>query len=131
MVQKKSFKYFIRYNDNDVIRSLCIKLSQMNGYVRKFEGNKTMYFMISDKQLLKKYNQIWKRFKKLLKIEFDSESVYGDNDKYSWQYNYKFSEQKNTKRKSTMGVFTNNNARFCYQSKEKVLSSNTFGRMQK
>ena len=84
MVQKKSFKYFIRYNDNDVIRSLCIKLSQMNGYVRKFEGNKTMYFMISDKQLLKKYNQIWKRFKKLLKIEFDSESVYGDNDKYSW-----------------------------------------------
>ena len=84
MVQKKSFKYFIRYNDNDVIRSLCIKLSQMNGYVRKFEGNTTMYFMISDKQLLKKYNQIWKRFKKLLKIEFDSESVYGDNDKYSW-----------------------------------------------
>ena len=84
MVQKKSFKYFIRYNDNDVIRSLCIKLSQMNGYVRKFEGNTTMYFMISDKQLLKKYNQIWKRFKKLLKIEFDSESVYGENDKYSW-----------------------------------------------
>ena len=84
MVQKKSFKYFIRYNDNDVIRSLCIKLSQMNGYVRIFEGNTTMYFMISDKQLLKKYNQIWKRFKKLLKIEFDSESVYGDNDKYSW-----------------------------------------------
>ena len=84
MVQKKSFKYFIRYNDDDVIRSLCIKLSQMNGYVRKFEGNTTMYFMISDKQLLKKYNQIWKRFKKLLKIEFDSESVYGDNDKYSW-----------------------------------------------
>ena len=56
----------------------------MNGYVRKFEGNTTMYFMISDKQLLKKYNQIWKRFKKLLKIEFDSESVYGDNDKYNW-----------------------------------------------
>ena len=29
-----------------------------------------------------------------------------------------------------MQVFNNNNARFCYQSKEKVLSSNTFGRMQ-
>ena len=29
-----------------------------------------------------------------------------------------------------MQVFINNNARFCYQSKEKVLSSNTFGRMQ-
>ena len=29
-----------------------------------------------------------------------------------------------------MQVFINNNARFCCQSKEKVLSSNTFGGMQ-
>ena len=41
-----------------------------------------MSFKISNKQLLKKYNQIWKRVEKLLKIEFDSEPVYGDNDKY-------------------------------------------------
>ena len=39
---KNSFKYFIGYNDNDVIRPLCIKLPQMTGYVRKFEGNTTM-----------------------------------------------------------------------------------------
>ena len=79
---KNSFKYFIGYNDNDVIRPLCIKLPQMTGYVRKFEGNTTMSFKISNKQLLKKYNQIWKRVEKLLKTEFDSEPVYGDNDKY-------------------------------------------------
>ena len=79
---KNSFKYFIGYNDNDVIRPLCIKLPQMTGYVRKFEGNTTMSFKISNKQLLKKYNQIWKRVEKLLKIEFDSEPVYGDIDKY-------------------------------------------------
>ena len=79
---KNSFKYFIGYHDNDVIRPLCIKLPQMTGYVRKFEGNTTMSFKISNKQLLKKYNQIWKRVEKLLKIEFDSEPVYGDNDKY-------------------------------------------------
>ena len=30
----------------------------------------------------KKDNQIWKNTEKLLKIEFDSEPVYGDNDKY-------------------------------------------------
>ena len=63
MVQKSSFKYFIRYNDNDAIRPLCIKLSQMTGYVKKFEGNTTMPFKISDKQLIKKYNQICKRVK--------------------------------------------------------------------
>ena len=78
---KNLFKYFIGYNDSDIIRPLCIKLPQMIGYVRKFEGNTTMYFKTSNKQLLKRYNQIWKRFEKLLKIEFDSEPVYGDNDK--------------------------------------------------
>ena len=41
-----------------------------------------MYFKISESKLSKKYNQIWKRVEKLLKIEFDSKPVYGDNDKY-------------------------------------------------
>ena len=53
----------------------------MIGYVKKFDANATMFFKINDKQLLKMYNQIWKRVKKLLKIEFDGEPVYGDNDK--------------------------------------------------
>ena len=70
-------KCFIRYNDNDVIRPLCIKLPQATGYVRKFESNTKMSFKIIDKQFLKKYNQIWKRVEK-----FDSETVYGDNNKY-------------------------------------------------
>ena len=52
---KNSFKYFIGYNDNVAIRPLCTKLPQMTGYVKKFEGNTTMSFKISDKQLLKKY----------------------------------------------------------------------------
>ena len=135
---KNSFKYFIGYNDNDVVRPLCIKLSQMTGYVRKFEGNTTMSFKISNKQLLKKYNQIWKRVEKVLKIEFDSELVYRDNDKYiktkikiyAGSMITNFHSKKNVKRKSTMQAFINNNARFCYQRKEKVLSRNIFGRMQ-
>ena len=54
----------------------------MIDYVRKFEVNTTISCNISDKQLLKRYNQIWKRVEKLLKIEFDSKPVYRDNDKY-------------------------------------------------
>ena len=110
----------------------------MTSYVRKSKGNTTMSFKISDKELLEKYNQMWKRVEKLFKIEFDGEPVYGDKDKYiktkikkcPGTYDYKFSEQKNSKRKSPMQMFINNNARFCYQSKEKVLSSNTFRRMK-
>ena len=54
----------------------------MIGYVGNFDGNRAISFKISDKQLLKKYSQVWKRVEKLLKIEFDSKPVYGDNDKY-------------------------------------------------
>ena len=35
-----SFKYFIGYNDNNVIRPLYLELSQMTGYINKFEKKK-------------------------------------------------------------------------------------------
>ena len=41
-----------------------------------------MSFHISDKQLLKMYNRISKRVGKLWKKKINSDSVYGDNDKY-------------------------------------------------
>ena len=37
---KKSIKYFTGYNDNNVIRPLCIKLSHMIGYAKCFDNNK-------------------------------------------------------------------------------------------
>ena len=79
---KNSFKCFIGCNDNNVIRPLYIKFPQMIGYVRKRDVNTIMSFKISDKQLLKKYNQAWKKAKSLLNTKFDSKPVYGDNDKY-------------------------------------------------
>ena len=39
---KNSSKYFIGYNDGDVIRPLRIILSQMIGYVKHFDRNNTM-----------------------------------------------------------------------------------------
>ena len=50
---KNSFKYFIGYNDNDVIIPLCVRLPQMTGYARKFDENATMSFRVNNKQLLK------------------------------------------------------------------------------
>ena len=51
---KNSVKYFIGYNDNDVIRPLRITLLKMTGYASKFDENETMSFIVKDK-LLKKY----------------------------------------------------------------------------
>ena len=33
--------------------------------------------------IIKKYIKIWEKISNLLNIEFDSEPVYGDNDKYT------------------------------------------------
>ena len=79
---KNSFKYFIGYNDNDVIRPLCIKLPQMTGYARKFDENTTMSFIVKDKKLLKKYSKIWETIEGLMKITFESKPVYGEDVKY-------------------------------------------------
>ena len=73
---------FLEYNDDDVIRSLCMKLPQMIGYVKHFDSNKTMSFKANDNRLLKKYIKMWEKVSILMNIEFDNEPVYGDNDKY-------------------------------------------------
>ena len=46
---KNSLKYFIGYNDNGIIRPLCIRFPQMTGYVRKFDENGTMSFVVKNK----------------------------------------------------------------------------------
>ena len=80
---KNSFKYFIGYYDNDVVRPLCVKLPQITGYTRRFNENTTMSFTVNNnKQLLKSYNIIWKKIEKLMKMYFESKPVYGDGDKY-------------------------------------------------
>ena len=79
-----SFKYFIGYNDNDVIRPLHLFISHTTGYINQFDKNKiTMSLNIKDTQLLKNYNKIWKKIEKLMKIDFNTKTTYGDDgDKY-------------------------------------------------
>ena len=75
-------KYFIGYNDNDIIRPLCIRLPQLTGYAKKFNDSATMSFIVKDKKLLKSYTKIWETIEGLMKINFESKPVYGDHDKY-------------------------------------------------
>ena len=76
-----TFRYFIGYNDNNIIRPLYLFISQMPGYINKFDKNEiTMSLMIKDIQLLKKYNKIWKAIEKLMKIDFNTKTTYGDDD---------------------------------------------------
>ena len=73
-----SFKYFIGYN-NDVIRPLYLFISQMTGYINKFEKNKKiMALMVEDKQVLEYYEKIREKIKKLMGIDFESKATYDD-----------------------------------------------------
>ena len=54
----------------------------MTGYVRKSNENSTMSIRVKDKQLLKNFNKIWEKTGRLMKINFESKPVYGDDDKY-------------------------------------------------
>ena len=53
----------------------------MTGYINKFRKNKiTMSLMIKDMKLLKSYNKLWKKIEKLIKIDFNTKTTYGDDD---------------------------------------------------
>ena len=62
------FKQFIGYKEDDTVKPLCIILPQMRGYIKYFENG--------GKNVLEKYNEIWNKIKKTLKIKFHSMAVY-------------------------------------------------------
>ena len=42
---EEGFKYFIGYQEDEIVKPICIMLPQMNGYIKYFEnGRKTCLF---------------------------------------------------------------------------------------
>ena len=64
----------------------------MTGYINKFKENKskenkfkkniTMSLRVNNEQLFKKYNKIWEKVEKLMRIDSESKPTYGYDDKY-------------------------------------------------
>ena len=73
----EGFKYFIGYQEGEIVKPLCIILPQMSGYIKYFEnGGKNMSFLIKDDEVWEKYEQIWDVIKNKLDIKFHSKSIY-------------------------------------------------------
>ena len=73
----EGFKYFIGYQEGEIVKPLCIILPQMSGYIKYFEnGGKNMSFLIKDDEVWEKYKQIWDVMKNKLGIKFHSEPVH-------------------------------------------------------
>ena len=71
------FKYFIGYQEGEIIKPLCIILPQMSGYIKYFEnGGKNMSLFIKDDEVWGKLAEIWDVIKNKLSIKFHSKPVY-------------------------------------------------------
>ena len=71
------FKYFIGYEEDEIVKLLWIILPQITEYIKYFEnGGSNMSFVTKDHYVLHKYNKIWDKIKQLLNIKFHSMSVY-------------------------------------------------------
>ena len=73
----EGFKYFIGYQEGEVVKPLCIILPQMSGYIKYFENrSKNMSFLIKDDKVQKKSEQIWDVIKNKLRINFHRKPIY-------------------------------------------------------
>ena len=71
------FKYFIGYQEGEIVKPLCIILPQMSGYIKYFEnGGKNMSFFIKDDEVWEKLEKIWDVIKNKLGIKFRSKPIY-------------------------------------------------------
>ena len=71
------FKYFIGYQEDGIVKSLCIILPQMNGYIKYFEiDENNMSFLIKNSEIWEKYEDIWNLIKNKLNIKFHSQPIY-------------------------------------------------------
>ena len=70
-------KYFIGYQEDEIVKPLCIILPQMNGYIKYFEnGGKNISFLIKNSEVWEKYEDIWDVIKNKLGIKFHSQPIY-------------------------------------------------------
>ena len=59
------FKYFIGYQEDKIVKPLCIILPHLSEYIKYFKnGGKNMSFFVRDDNVLDKYNEIWSVIKK-------------------------------------------------------------------
>ena len=72
----EGFKYFIGYQEGEIVKPLCIILPQMSGYIECFEnGGKNMSFLIKDDEVWEKDEQIWDVIKNKPSIKFHSRPI--------------------------------------------------------
>ena len=93
-ISDTKYKYFCGYINDGVIQSLCVILPQMRGYIKYFDdGGKNMSFVTDDKEVYKKYNEIWEVVRKLLKLKFTISPIRDDKYTNCLAYRYRYASE--------------------------------------
>ena len=72
----KGFKYSTAYREDNIIRPLCIVLSQMIEYIKcSDDGGKNMSFKIEDDDIFSKHNDFSYKIKMTLNVQFHSQPI--------------------------------------------------------
>ena len=72
----EGFKYFIGYQEGEIVQPLCIILPKISGYIKYLEnGGKNMSFLIKDDEVWEKYEKNWDVIKNKLSIKFHSKPI--------------------------------------------------------
>ena len=78
-INETTYKYVCGYLNNDVVQPLCVILPQMNGHIKYFDnGGKNRTFVTDNEKVCDKYNEIWEKIRKLLKVKFTVNPVRDD-----------------------------------------------------
>ena len=74
---EKNYEYLVGYADEYKIKPFTIILPKTSACVKSYDGGATewMCVLIEDEELLKKYNDIWKKVSNNMKKEFDSKHM--------------------------------------------------------
>ena len=74
---EEGFKFFTGYQEDEIVKPLCIILPQMNGYKKYFDnGGKNMSLSIKNSEVWEKYEDIWNVINNKLIIKFHSQPIY-------------------------------------------------------
>ena len=129
----EGFKYFIGYQEDEIVKPLCIILPQMTGYIKYFEnGGKNMSFVIKDDDVLDKYNEIWDK----IKGKFHSMPVYDEKyikakiREFNGVIKTNFSDDKIPKENMHYTCIACKTTDSVMRKEKKELSTNLFRRMQ-
>ena len=109
----------------------------MIGYVKCFHNKKTLPFKVTNNNLSEKYTEIWRRVNNLMNVEFDSEPVYGDVDRYlktkikmyEDRVKTNFQGKEVLKENATYDCLSLLTLDSVVRVNKKILTSNTFGRV--